>query len=179
MAKKLTFYGMVDRDKRDPSKVLSEFPAWYFTNHIEDMKAVINSGERRIDAVIDPQSRSFTRAQVDKQIKRVQEILESRPKVSPAIKDKLAKQYRKLCEGITLAMPTREEEKKHLVDAHEEARKMITPIIIVDSELALACNVAPLGGKVSRNGAVKMFKIIGKYLGERTNVEWLRVDKRG
>jgi hypothetical protein len=43
--------------------------------------------------------------------------------------------------------------------------------------LAVDIEVKVVGEKTSRNGASKLFKLIGKLLGEPTNIEWLRKDK--
>jgi len=69
---------------------------------------------------------------------------------------------------------------KGLVNPHEEARRMVNNIISVDEAhggLFKNMNILPQDGKITRNQAAKAFKIIGKLLGEPTNIEYLRRDK--
>jgi hypothetical protein len=57
--------------------------------------------------------------------------------------------------------------------------RMTEPCIEVKgdaAQIAKACNVRMTKGKVSRDGAAKIWKILGKAIGERTNTENLRRD---
>lgn len=67
-----------------------------------------------------------------------------------------------------------------VASAHEEARRMVEPVIALTKEqleMAEDIEIKIVGEKTSRNGASKMFKLIGKLINEPTNIEWLRKDK--
>ena len=70
--------------------------------------------------------------------------------------------------------------RKGLADAREEMKRMTEPCIEVRGDamnIAKACNVKITKGKVSRDGAAKVWKILGKALGDSpTNIEHLRRD---
>jgi hypothetical protein len=80
-----------------------------------------------------------------------------------------------VAERLKEALPSREELRQGWVDPHEEARRMVKPCIEgIDPELATACGVKMTGKKVSRDGATKIWKIMGRLLGEHVNIERLR-----
>lgn len=171
----IKFFGEVDRTEK--GKIKSEYPAWYFEPHIEDMKEEVERWEREETlgfAPHDPERKAIIKMRKE----RYEAITKSKPGISDAQKDQLAKEYKKLSKQIRDSMPTRSEMKQGTVSAHEEARRMSEPIINIDADLAKSCGVEVIGGKVSRDGASKIWKITGKYLGEATNVETLRRDRK-
>ena len=115
-----------------------------------------------------------------KSVKSLEEAMEkAMPKMDDKTKDKLFKVHKELGAKIADAMFTRSDMKKGLADAHEEARRMDTPVIKIGSDMsdiARACNVNPIDGMVSRNQAEKIWKISSRFLGENSNIESLRRD---
>ena len=153
----------------------SEYPAWTMRVHVEDLKESIAHKQRQIKSnVVDAVNMPYFKEELAKETKRLAEIGASKPMLTDAQKSRVEAEYLKLSNTIQATMFTREQEKRGLVDAHEEARRMTTPIISVDKEVAKACNVTVTGDKVSRNGAIKMFKILGHFIGAQTNAEALR-----
>lgn len=171
----IEFFGKVDYNKH--GNVGSEIPAWALERHIEMFEESLHEKKNRIRLGVVP---SDGVPQLREEIRRDEEKLEalksSKPKLRPKDKDRVASQYKELKEKISEAMHTRTEEERGFVNLHEEARRMVNPCVDVDPELAQACNVKCDKGKVSRNGATRMYQILGKYLGEDTNAEKLRRD---
>lgn len=179
----IQFFSKVDRNKA--GKRASETPSWAMQSHIDNLRESIDSKKRMLergncplDAV--PQ----TQAEIRKEEARLNEILDSRPKTSPDIEDKLYKVYKSLGKDIQDTLFTRSDMKLGLASPHEEARRMTEPIIKVTKDIVELCkeNEVPVnvkGGEafLTRNNATKVRQWIGKFLGEETNVEALRRDK--
>jgi len=55
-------------------------------------------------------------------------------------------------------------------------KRMKTKHIQIDPQMAAALGVKPVHGKISGDEANKCFQILGKFLGESTNIESLRRD---
>ena len=179
----IQFFSRIDKNKI--GKRASETPAWAMRTHIDALRESIEAKERMLergDCPLDavPQ----TRAEIRKEQQRLDEILESRPKASPDIEDKLWKVYKSLGKDIQDTLFTRSDMKLGLASPHEEARRMKEPIIKVNREIADLCkeNEVPVHVKgndayLTRDNATKVRQWIGKYLGEETNIEALRKDK--
>ena len=106
-------------------------------------------------------------------------IYQNLDKLKGKQKDRVAKVYDELGRAIGDKLFTRSDMMKGLADAHEEVKRMTEPSIPVTGDamsLAKACNVKTVKGKVTREGAAKIWKILGKALGDRTNTEHLRRD---
>jgi len=183
MARKdIQFFGSVDRKgKTDTGKITSAYPAWYFTAHLEEMKEGIDRKYRSIQRGEIPASElDLAGITLEKETKRYEQIMLSRPKLEDKDVDDLAKVYKELEKEIGASLFTRSDMKKGLVDVHEEARRMSEPIINVDRNVELlremGINIPKNKSMVSRNQASKAYKILGKLLGENTNVERLRKD---
>ena len=170
----LTFFGEVDRHPYSKA-ITSEFPAWYFTSHIEELREdIFRKNEAIRTGMVDRADVFRIEKEIETDERKLSLIEASIPKVSDARKTDLASDYKKLTKIIAEALPSYDSAKRGLVDAHEEVRKMSNPYIKVDTALAEACGVKIQNGAVSRDGAVKIWKIVGKFLGEPTNVESLR-----
>lgn len=174
------FFGEVDYNRN--GRISSQYPAWAFRHLINELAVEISELEKQVkDYSLDAETRGKIISRLEVRKERLDKILESFPKVD---KDKVhfivGDEHEKgsLGEKISDSMFTNSEMQKGLADAHEEDRRMHEPIIKLDGkEIAMAkgCNVR-IGrdGKVSRNDAVKIWKIGRKYLGEMSNVEVLR-----
>lgn len=173
------FFGEADRKGRHADgKITSEYPAWYFDAQTEDLQEEIEHKQRQIaQGLVPPSEMPYAREALKKQEETLERIM-SKPKLTGKDKDEAAKFYESLSEQICDSMPSRSDMKKGLADAHEEVRRMTTPIINVRGQTKLLANmgIEAKGGKVSRNQAAKAFKIIGRVLGEPTNIEYLRKD---
>jgi len=182
----IQFFGKVDKRKQD-GKIASEYPAWYMRSQIEELEESINRKERELQrGTIPPSEVMYAKAELEKEQKRLGEIRESEPKLTDAERDSISKVYKELGKEIQDTLFTKTDMMKGLADAHEEARLMVGDVISVKdkafAEMCEACGI-PLEreGKarraISRNEASRVYKIIGRYLGENTNIERLRRDK--
>ena len=174
------FFGEVDRNEK--GQISSQFPAWYFEAHVDELKESIARKERSLQrGDIPPDAIPTTKAELAKETVRFDEIMKSKPKVGDAEKNLIWKQYKSLGKKISETMFTRSDMMFGTASAHEEAKRMIDPIIELDKDqLALADAIgvkADENSKVSRNSAAKIFKMLGKLIGEPTNIEVLRKDK--
>ena len=169
----IEFFGEIDKNRS--GKISSQYPAWYFDSQIEELSESIARKERSIKRGDMPSSEiGYAVSELDKERKKLDKISSSRPKIKGKDKDDMAKVYKEIGGQIAESMFTLSDMKRGTASAHEEARRMVKPIISVDPKLAEACGVKTTDGKVSRNDASKMYKIMGKLIGDNTNVEALR-----
>lgn len=170
---KLEFFGKIDRDR--DGNIGSTLPAWYFDSQVDTMKETIQRRESALERGDIPADYVYqTREDLKRDKERLDSIESSRPKLDDKHSDMLDKAYKELSSDIKDSMFTRDDMQRGFADAHEEARRMTKPCIKIDPELARKCGVDARDGMVSRNDATKIFKIVGKALGEETNVERLR-----
>lgn len=180
----MELYGKIDRGS--DGSIASEYPAWMLTKQIDDLKENIDQIERNIKSNRIPEGEVAEARQQQRVFKdRLDSIMSSKPKPSDNERNMLWKHYKSFGSKIQDTMFTLSDMKRGFADAHEEARRMSQPIIELSSEeveLAKTCNVRVTkeGQKhlVTRNGAAKVFKLIGRILGEPTNIEVLRQDKK-
>lgn len=178
MSNTYEFFGDVDRNKN--GSIGSVYPAWGMGVHLDELNESIERAEREIArGAIPPTEISFARENLVKDKKRLDKIMCSKPTFEGKQLDDVAKEYKRLRAEIKSSMFTRSEMMLGTADPHEEARRMSEPCISVNGDIAMGCNVKPgVNNLVNRNDATKIFKILGRYLNEPTNVETLRVDKR-
>ena len=174
----ITFFGSSDYNKN--GEVSSEYPVWTFETHIDDLKESVASKERLIaNGGIEPSELIYAKEALAKDKKRLEEIEVSRPTFSEAVSNKAYKEYKDLGEKISESLFTRSDMEKGLANPQEEMRRMSKPCITVSPDIAKMCNVrVGPDNKVNRNDASKIYKIVGHYFGENTNVEALRKDNK-
>ena len=173
MGTDVEFFGKIDKDR--DGNIGSTVPSWYFDNKIETMKENISQRQRAIErGDIPPDHIYQTREDLKKEQERLSEIESSKPNFSESQRDYISKNYKELSGSIRESLFTRDDMQRGFADPHEEARRMTKPCIKVDPELARKCGKNPVNGMLSRNDAAEIFKIMGKSLGEETNVERLR-----
>jgi len=174
---KIEFFGQVDRDR--DGKPVSYLPAWMLPRQKEELEEEIARNERtlKVGAIPGDQKGQLIE-DIRRSKKRLDEINESMPSLTSAAKDKLAKAHEEIGGRISESLFTRDEMRNGFADPHEEHRRNKQPCIKMDPDLARACNVRITSGKVSRDGANKIYKIIGARIGENTNPERLRKDRR-
>lgn len=178
----IKFFGAIDRSK--DGRISSQVPAWTMKTHVDDLEESIGSrlrsmerGEIPLDAMVQ------MKEEVKRDKEKLDRIKESKPKLSDVETDEVYKVYKSFSKDIKDAMFSRSDMKKGLASPHEEARRMVEPTIKINEKTAKLCEdngikvTETKGGlKVSRNGATKMWKTIGRYLGENSNAEYLRRD---
>jgi hypothetical protein len=164
-----SFFGETDKG--------SQYPAWTMVNQLKEIKEEYGQKERALaSGLLDPASVPYIKEEIKKLHDKIESIAKSRPELTDKQKQKVEIEYGKLGNLIKDSLFTRSDMKLGLADAHEEARRMVNPLFTVDREVAIACKAKIIGGKVTRNDASKMFKIIGHYLVAATNIEHLRKD---
>lgn len=171
----IQFFG--DVDLNDSNKIKSMLPAWYFDRHIDELQENIERKERALkNRMIKEDMIARTENEIKAERIRLKEITESRPNLTGNQKDRCADAYKKLAEQIQSSMPTRKQSRDGLVSPHQELKRLKGKHIKIDPDIASACGVKMVGGKISGDEAARCFKILGKVLGEPTNVEHLRRD---
>lgn len=174
---KIQFFGEVDMD--DHGNITSEMPAWYFDVHIEKYEQEIERKERWIKlGYLEQDQIQRTKEEIKQEKKRLKEIKDSIPKLSDGTKDRCWRAYESLAKQIKETMPTRKEALDGLVSPHHELKRLKSKHIKIDPEIAKACGVNVVKGKVTGDEANKCYQILGKAIGDglNTNVEALRRD---
>jgi hypothetical protein len=180
----IKFFGEVDLHPKK-GNVASQYPAWYFDRPLDELYEDIGKMERALTRGAVPVDKvSEFREKLAQNKARYEKIMAAVPTLSDVEKDKLAKTRREMGKMISEGLFTRSQMMKGTVDAHKEAERMIKPMIPVRpemTELLRACNAKVVDGKISRDGLVKAWKMVGKLLNrhggdEETNSETLRKD---
>jgi hypothetical protein len=174
------FFGKVDKGQK--GEISSQFPAWYFESHLDELRESIARKERSLKrGDIPPDSIPETRAELAKESERLKAIEGSKPTLSDQEKNLLYKCHKSLGSKIQDSMFTRSEMMMGTASPHEEAKRMSQPIIVLSKEelsLAKGCGVTVDDkNMVSRNAASRIFKMVGKLIDQPTNIEVLRKDK--
>lgn len=177
------FYGKIDINKH--GNISSALPAWSMQTKIEELTESVESAERQIERGEVPYDKmGEVKEKIRKGKEKLEMILSSKPALSEEQENKLWKIYKSLGKDIQDSLFTRSEMKLGLASPHEELKRMKEPIIRISPEIAEICkeNNVKVSSKsnthyVSRDGASLMWKVIGKYFGEASNVETLRKDK--
>jgi len=176
------FFGSVDRkDGKPDGRITSQFPAFYFDPQISDLEENIFRNERAIaSGAIAPDAIPTLKGEIARDRQRLLEIQKCSVKLTGKDKDEAANLYKELGGKIQDSMFTYTEMMKGLANAHDELKRMKTPIIPVGKHAAVfkKMGINPVKGNVSRDEATRVFKILGKTLGENTNVEHLRKDHK-
>ena len=106
-------------------------------------------------------------------------IINSKPKLNGKDIDTLNGIYENLTGQISDSMFTYTEMQKGLVSAQEEAKRMTQPCISIDDNCASILpqfGIKHTKGKITRNQASRVSKIIGRLLDKHTNIEYFRKD---
>lgn len=178
----IKFFGKVDLNKE--GNISSQMPAWSMKNQLEELEEEVARKERALErGDIPHDSIATTREDLKKEKKQLNAIKESKPKFSETEENKLWKMHKDLGNVIKPTLFTRSEMMKGTASPHEEMRRMKDPCISVPKEIAELCSDNGIKVSeeknnflVSRDGASHMWKLIGRYFGENTNIEALRKD---
>lgn len=169
----IEFFGEVDKNSK--GEISSEMPSWFHDQHLDYLEEGVAKKKRQILRDEIPQETIHTvKNEIKKQEKKIKQIKVSIPKLIGGQKDKVAKAYHELKNIISDDMPTEYENKKGTVKPQEELKRWKIPHIKIDPELAKACNVKTTNGKVTGDGAAKMYRLMGKRLGENYDIERIR-----
>jgi hypothetical protein len=175
---KIHFFGEVDLNAKGGR--VSDVPAWCFDVHIDEMEENIRRKERQIElGIVAKESVHTMREEISGERERLASIKNSKPDLKGPQKDKCYNSWKSLGERIRDTMPTRKELHDGLVSAHDELKRMKDKHISVSPEIAKACMVKPVKGKISGDEANKCYRILGAALGESVSTERLRRDGGG
>jgi hypothetical protein len=174
----MKIFGDVDRTKE--GKIKSEYPAWYLNTHKEELEESVKHRRYMLENdLVDSSEKNIQKKRLEQESKRLAEIEASAPKLSGAELDEVSRVHKEMGGQIKEAMYTRSDMERGTADAHEEARRISTPVIEVknkaQAEFLESCGIKLDGRtKVTRREAEKAWKISGKLVGEASNTETLR-----
>ena len=170
---RVTYFSEDDITK--DGRIVSQYPAWWFQNHMEDLEEEIRHDEYVIDReLIEPAKRYDFKQALKAKKEKLDRIRESTPKLNERQRQKIDGYYHELSQNIKESMFTYTQMQRGTADAHEEARRMSMPCIKIPADIAKVCNIKLQNGMGSRNQATKAWKIMGRILGRETNQEVLR-----
>lgn len=189
----ITFFTGVDRrcdqdgNLDSEGRVLSEYPAFYHTGQIEDLREEISRTERNIHryrkgGIFDEES-LFRQGRDLKASKAKLELLEaSKPRLNATQQDRLWEISRNLTQEVKGLLFSKSQMHMGTCSPHEEAARIIEKKISVDKlgitpDLAKNLNMKLENGKAARGDLERALKIVNKTLGENTNIEALRADR--
>lgn len=166
----IQFFGSID--KKD-GKIVSEYPTWMHLRQMETLREDHDILTRQIDSgTLRDDVLAQTIADRDNAKERLDQMSNDRPAISDSQKNEIHDLMTKtLAPGIREHMASDYEMKKGFQDVHEEARVMVEPCISIQGATTLAknCGVRVTDGMVSRNGAQKMYKMLGAAAGMSPN----------
>lgn len=173
----IKFFGKIDRNK--DNYISSDLPAWMMKAQIKDLTESIEAKERALSRGIYELDQVPTiKAEMALEKKKLETIMASKPKLKAGDKDRLAAMRKEVEAKIVESNFSYSDMMTGEADPHEEAERMVKPCIDIPAELADMCDIPTHEGKVSRNEAVRAWRIAGGYLSEDINPEHLRKDKR-
>lgn len=171
----IKWFAEVDINSRT-GKPSADYPGWYFEQRIAEQEDEIRSLENAIEMDLYKGLKKKEAVQrLSAMKKRHDEILESKPNLRGADKDRIAKVANDLGERIKASMPSYSDMQRGAtgsVDIEQEARRMVLPCIEVKSkeeaDLFKQRGINIVNGKVSRNQAITAWKIMSKSIGADT-----------
>ena len=173
----ICFFGEIDRTDKGIS---SQMPAWSFQNQIEMAQESIDQKQRALDGgFVARDNEPEYRELIAKETVRLRAIVESRPKLTTEELDLCAKAFKELRGQIKAALPTYDDEKRNFVRPHDEYRRNKRPCIELKNEstvnmcIANGINVSEKM-EITRDDAIRLQTIIGRLIGEDTNIERVR-----
>ena len=172
----IQFFG--DVDKTPTGQISSEWPAWFFDVHVEKMEEAVARKKRQLErGEIPIEHRPIAKNEIAKEEQKIKEIHASKPKLNGGQKDMIAKAYRSIESQLQESMFTERDQKKGFVNPREELQRQSTAYVEVDPKIARACGLGEQK-KITGKQAAKCYKIMGKVLGENTNLERIRREGR-
>jgi len=175
-----TIFGPADRDR--DGNIVSTYPAFYTRAQLEDLQESVASKKRALEHGWVPEGAVMSHKELlRREEKKLSEIESSIPVLNESDRDRLNNMYKWLSGQIKPLLFTRSEMQRSDL-GHEEARRMITPCIKIENDeqaaILKACGVDRFhgAGLITREQAIKAWKIIGRLLDKPSNVEYLRKD---
>ena len=163
-----SFFGQVDRnpkigkDGKVTNDVASAYPAYMHEKSMEELTNDIADRERRLEeGKVPPLETEFCKRRLKDEKRRLEDIKESIPKLTPQESQEIREELENLEAEIRTSNFTRSEMEKGIADPSLEANRMVYPCITIQNkDLARKCNVKVEGNKTSRDDATRMAKIL-------------------
>jgi hypothetical protein len=182
--KDIQFFGKMDRMNRE-ERISSEYPAWYHNRRMEMLKEEVeterfrlNNGKNAGTIPYETYNREMNLLALKEQ--RLKDIEASRPKLTGKDRDELKKVWDHVGGELRRVKPSKTEMMKGIANAHDQHKRNTEPCIQLEMNEGTPELCRNLGvpmsrdGKVTEKGADKMYKIIGRLLGENSDSESLR-----
>ena len=175
--KPIQFFGAVDRNKK--GDIASQMPAYTFSRQIELMQEGIDQKKRALElGFVASDNEAEYKQHIARETDRMQEILDSKPRLNDSDRDLCAKTYKELRAGIKETLTTVQDEQRGFVRPHEEHRKNKSACIKITEQTVDMCeaNGIPVSdkGEISRDNAVRLQMMIGANIDADTNIERMR-----
>jgi hypothetical protein len=172
---KIKWFAEVDINAKT-GRPSADYPGWYFEQRIAEQEYEIKQMENALDMdLYKGHKKKEALLKLDAMKKRHDQILESKPNLRGADKDRIAKVANDLGDRIKATMPNYSDMQRGAtgsVDIEAEARRMVLPCIEVktaeEADLFKQRGVEIVNGKVSRNQAITAWKIMSKSIGADT-----------
>jgi hypothetical protein len=173
----IKWFGEVDYN--DKGKLAADYPAYYFMNNVHELEEEIRTFEEDInDGVYTGPKVREAKEKLRTMKERHESIVNSKPNLSGVQKDKVSKSLDELCDSIKASHFTYDERWKQECDPHEELRRQKNPCIdIRDSvvgSFAKEKGINVKNGKISRDDAMVMAKIMANVLDKQLNINYKR-----
>jgi len=173
------WFGEVDMNERSGLPG-ADYPSYYFDPQIRDLENEVRSMERQIeDGVYTGKDLRNFKERYQQRKARLDQILASKPVLEGPIKDKVKKARKDLGQLIRESMFTYSSMNRMTDDPQIEANRMEGPCIEIKdpvvAEFVQQRGFRITRGKISRNAACVIHKVMGKVLGEEIlDIEELR-----
>jgi hypothetical protein len=159
-----------EADYDDAGKIATYLPSYTKYRRLEELREDVKEIERIVnDGIISGRALNDLRNKLAYKKQRL-EKLGSKPRITGFLRDKLKNALDDLSGEINSALFSYDEARKVSVSAHENVRRMTTPCIPVRDSLAGSiakeCNIRVHHGKVTREEAIRIAKIMKYNLGE-------------
>jgi len=159
----------------------SSVPAWALPRQTETLESEVNRISSMLKKKEVPiEEIPYAEADHKRRSERLEQIKNSKPKLTGLQRDELKKKRDKLADEITRSKFTKLEMEKGLADPHDEAFRMSEPCINMDTEEARRMGISvSANGKVSRSVAENAWKMMSTLLEDtpaNPNSEILRND---
>lgn len=173
----ITFFTEVDYNKH--GNISAEYPAWYFTTKVDELREQIAAMERELKrGALEGEKRERQEKKTALMKRRLSKIEEGfNRSVTAHDREQMEKATKEIAETVRGLTFTYDERKKKIASPHEEARRMIDKAIPINSfknaemvgKMCQMSNVRIDNGRVSRDDLTKAWKIASRALGDGRN----------
>lgn len=158
----------------------SAYPAWFFRAEIENLKESIRHNRMSIDnGWVSAANLPQARVDLDKQEKKLAQIIDSIPKVTDKELDQFDSLWAEASELLKPLYHSRSDMTKGVASPHEIVHRMKDQCVPIRGELLNFCKASGciiVDGKTSGDDIARAWQILGSFLGKNTNTETLRKD---